>query len=93
MFDFRQTRPVVLAGAVRTPIGKFGGELRALSAIELGVAAATGRESRPMPWMKQFLGMHGKQVPGPTPHARSRSAQGFPSQRRRSRLIRHALQV
>jgi len=41
MFDFRQTRPVVLAGAVRTPIGKFGGELRALSAVELGVAAAT----------------------------------------------------
>ena len=41
MFDFRETRPVVLAGAVRTPIGKFGGELRALSAVELGVAAAT----------------------------------------------------
>ncbi|SVA39911.1 uncharacterized protein METZ01_LOCUS92765, partial [marine metagenome] len=46
MFDFRQTRPVVLAGAVRTPIGKFGGELRALTAIELGVAAATATLKR-----------------------------------------------
>jgi acetyl-CoA C-acetyltransferase len=33
-------RNVVLAGAVRTPIGKFGGSLLPLSAPDLGVAAA-----------------------------------------------------
>lgn len=31
---------VVIAGAVRTPIGKFGGALASLSAVELGTAAA-----------------------------------------------------
>ncbi len=31
---------VVIAGAVRTPIGKFGGELSSKSAVELGVVAA-----------------------------------------------------
>ncbi|MCH7825089.1 MAG: acetyl-CoA C-acetyltransferase [Acidobacteria bacterium] len=31
---------MVLAGAVRTPIGKFGGTLLPLSAVDLGVAAA-----------------------------------------------------
>ena len=31
---------VVIAGAVRTPIGKFGGGLSRLSAAELGAAAA-----------------------------------------------------
>ena len=40
MFDFRETRPVVIAGAVRTPIGKFGGALSPLTAVELGAAAA-----------------------------------------------------
>jgi len=40
MFDFRQTRRVVLAGAVRTPIGSFGGSLQPLSAVDLGVVAA-----------------------------------------------------
>jgi len=33
---------VVIAGAVRTPIGKFGGALKSLSAADLGVAAARG---------------------------------------------------
>jgi acetyl-CoA C-acetyltransferase len=33
-------REVVLSGAVRTPIGKFGGSLAGLSAADLGVAAA-----------------------------------------------------
>jgi len=32
--------PIYLAGAVRTPIGKFGGSLAGLSAPDLGVAAA-----------------------------------------------------
>ena len=46
MFDFRQTRPVVLAGAVRTPIGSFGGSLQSLGAVDLGVAAATAALER-----------------------------------------------
>ncbi len=33
--------PIVLAAPVRTPIGKFGGALAALSAADLGTAAAT----------------------------------------------------
>src|SRR5438105_290120 len=33
-------REVVVAGAVRTPIGKFGGALSALTAAQLGAAAA-----------------------------------------------------
>src|SRR5881227_921096 len=32
--------PIYLAGAVRTPIGRFGGSLQSLSAADLGVAAA-----------------------------------------------------
>ena len=32
--------PVYLAGAVRTPIGRFGGSLQSLSAADLGVAVA-----------------------------------------------------
>ena len=34
-------REVVIAGAVRTPIGKFGGALAGLTAAQLGAAAAT----------------------------------------------------
>ncbi|HXB55283.1 MAG TPA: beta-ketoacyl synthase N-terminal-like domain-containing protein, partial [Vicinamibacteria bacterium] len=34
-------REVVIAGAVRTPIGKFGGALSGLSAAQLGSAAAS----------------------------------------------------
>ncbi len=33
---------IVIAGAARTPIGKFGGALKSLSAADLGVAAARG---------------------------------------------------
>jgi len=36
-------REVVVAGAVRTPIGRFGGSLAALTAADLG--AATAREA------------------------------------------------
>ena len=34
------SQDVVLAASVRTPIGRFGGGLRSVSAVELGVAAA-----------------------------------------------------
>jgi len=36
-------REVVIAGAVRTPIGRFGGALASLTAADLG--AATAREA------------------------------------------------
>ena len=36
------TKNIVIAGGVRTPIGKFGGVLKSLSAADLGVAAVTG---------------------------------------------------
>ncbi len=36
------TKNIVIAGGVRTPIGKFGGALKSLSAADLGVAAARG---------------------------------------------------
>src|SRR5262245_5771298 len=36
------TKNIVIAGAARTPIGKFGGALKALSAADLGVAAVRG---------------------------------------------------
>lgn len=36
------TKSIVLAGAVRTPIGKFGGAMKSLQAADLGVTAAKG---------------------------------------------------
>jgi acetyl-CoA C-acetyltransferase len=39
-------REVVLAAPVRTPIGKFGGALAALSAVDLGTAAAAAALAR-----------------------------------------------
>jgi acetyl-CoA C-acetyltransferase len=39
-------RPIVLAAPVRTPIGRFGGQLAHLSAADLGVAAATAALER-----------------------------------------------
>lgn len=35
-------KPIVIAGAARTPIGKFGGTLKSLQAGDLGVAAVKG---------------------------------------------------
>jgi acetyl-CoA C-acetyltransferase len=37
-----KTKSIVIAGAARTPIGKFGGALKSLSAADLGVAAVRG---------------------------------------------------
>ncbi len=41
MLDLRDGRRVLIAGAVRTPIGAFGGALRPLSAVDLGTHAVT----------------------------------------------------
>jgi acetyl-CoA C-acetyltransferase len=40
------SKPIFLAAPVRTPIGRFGGGLAALSAVDLGVAASAGTLSR-----------------------------------------------
>jgi acetyl-CoA C-acetyltransferase len=40
------TKNIVIAGAVRTPIGKFGGALKSVSAADLGVVAARGALER-----------------------------------------------
>src|SRR3954468_13946475 len=42
----RPMREVVVAGAVRTPIGRFGGSLSSLTAAQLGAAAAGEALSR-----------------------------------------------
>jgi acetyl-CoA C-acetyltransferase len=39
-------KDIVIAGAVRTPIGKFGGALRSVPAADLGVAVARGSLER-----------------------------------------------
>ena len=37
-------REIVIAGAVRTPIGRFGGSLASVSAVDLGIAETCTRE-------------------------------------------------
>jgi acetyl-CoA C-acetyltransferase len=68
-----QQTEVVLAGAVRTPIGKFGGTLLPLKASDLGVAAAKEAMRRagvqPPDVEETFFG-HGRQAGGGTNTAR-----------------------
>jgi acetyl-CoA C-acetyltransferase len=57
--------PVYLAGAVRTPIGKFGGSLAGLSAPDLGVAAAKAALARagvPASAIGETIFGHGRQA-------------------------------
>ncbi len=59
------TAPLFLAGAVRTPIGKFGGSLAGLSAPDLGVAAAKEALSRagvPAGAVNETIFGHGRQA-------------------------------
>ena len=44
--EMTKTKSIVIAGAARTPIGKFGGALKTLSAADLGVAAVRGALSK-----------------------------------------------
>jgi acetyl-CoA C-acetyltransferase len=76
---------VVLAGAVRTPIGKFGGALARLSAVEL--AATAGREALrragipPGAVHETVLG-HARQAgSGPNPGRQAAIACGIPVER------------
>lgn len=69
----QQQGDVVIAGAVRTPIGKFGGTLLPLKASDLGVAAAKEAMRRagvrPEDVDETFFG-HGRQAGGGTNTAR-----------------------
>ena len=59
--------PLVLAAPVRTPIGKFGGSLAALSAADLGTAAASAclqRAACPPEAVDQVIFGHGRQAGG-----------------------------
>ncbi len=82
MFDFRQTRPIVLAGAVRTPIGRFGGGLSPLSAVELGTVAvreAMGRAGVAPDVVDEVIVGHGRQAGcGPNPARQISVAAGVP---------------
>ncbi|MCC6651646.1 MAG: hypothetical protein IT348_10905, partial [Candidatus Eisenbacteria bacterium] len=60
------TQPrVYLAGAVRTPVGKFGGALAASSAAQLGgfvAAAALSRTRVPLESVDEVLMGHARQA-------------------------------
>ena len=74
---------VVVAGAVRTPIGRFGGGLLALSAADLGTAAAIEalrRAGLSPDTVDETLFGHGRQAGGGTNTARQVSIRaGVPS--------------
>ena len=82
MLDFRKGRGVVLAGAVRTPIGKFGGVLRPLSAVQLGAAAARAALARsgvPAAAVDETIIGHARQAgAGPNPARQISIAAGIP---------------
>ena len=84
MLDFRNNRPIVLAAPVRTPIGKFGGGLASLSAVELGTAAARAALERsgmaPDAIDETIIG-HGRQAGcGPNPGRQISVAAGVPEE-------------
>lgn len=73
---------VYIVGAVRTPIGKFGGSLAKLSAVELGVTAAKAAIDRagvsPDVISESFVG-HGRQAGcGPNPARQIAVKSGIP---------------
>lgn len=82
MIDFRPTRRVVIAGATRTPIGRFGGALAPLSAVELGVAAAgeaLARSGVPKDAIDETIIGHGRQAGcGPNPGRQISVGAGVP---------------
>ena len=77
--------PLVLSGAVRTPIGKFGGALASLSAADLGTAAAQaalGRSGCAADAVDYAIFGHGRQAGGGPNTARQVSHRaGIPEDR------------
>ena len=76
---------IYLAGAVRTPIGKFGGGLTAVSAVELGTEAcrvAMKRAGVEPEQVDQLIFGHGRQAGcGPNPARQVSHAAGLPDER------------
>jgi acetyl-CoA C-acetyltransferase len=74
-----------LAGAVRTPIGRFGGALAGLTAVELGTracVAALERAGIPPERVDQVILGHGRQAGcGPNPARQVAVAAGVPVER------------
>lgn len=84
MIDFRHSRPVLIAAAVRTPIGRFGGALSPLSAVELGIVAAREALSRsgiPPDQVDETIIGHGRQAGcGPNPGRQIGVGAGVPEE-------------
>jgi acetyl-CoA C-acetyltransferase len=76
---------VVLAGAVRTPIGKFGGALASVSAVALAAAAgraALARAGVPATAVDETVMGHARQAgSGPNPGRQAAIACGIPVER------------
>jgi acetyl-CoA C-acetyltransferase len=76
---------IYLAGAVRTPIGKFGGGLASVSAVELGTEAcrvAMKRAGVQPEQVDQLIFGHGRQAGcGPNPARQVSHAAGLPDER------------
>ncbi|MDX1389996.1 MAG: acetyl-CoA C-acyltransferase, partial [Acidobacteriota bacterium] len=76
---------VYIAGAVRTPIGKFGGSLSSLTAVDLGVAAAKAALERAgvrAEEVDQAILGHARQAGcGPNPGRQIAVAAGLPVER------------
>jgi acetyl-CoA C-acetyltransferase len=82
MLDLRSGEPIFITGAVRTPIGKFGGALAPLSAPDLGAAvvrAAIERAGVPVSSIGHTIMGHGRQAgAGPNPARQSAVRGGVP---------------
>ena len=75
-------RDVVIAGAARTPVGKFGGGLSSTPATQLGATALTGAIERsgidPGEIDYVVMGKHALRRPGADPCPASRDIGGDP---------------
>ncbi len=82
MLDLRSGEAIYIAGAVRTPIGKFGGGLSALSAPDLGTLAvreALERAGLPAEAVGHAILGHGRQAgAGPNPARQASVRAGIP---------------
>lgn len=82
MLDLRDGQPILIAGAVRTPIGRFGGALQPLSAVDLGkiaVGAALERSGVPAAAVQEVILGHGRQAGcGPNPARQVSHGAGIP---------------
>jgi len=83
--NLRATQPIYLAAPVRTPIGKFGGALASVSAVDLGTVAADAclaRAGIEPAAVDQVVFGHGRQAgSGPNPARQIAYRAGVPVER------------